>query len=525
MMDLDRDIKKMPKIKKKGEKNAIVTLFKIVAVILLFVLQIGIMLLLYSTTRTIYNYARYIFEVIRIISVVYLLYRHDTAAYKVSWILFIMFFPVVGVISYILWGNSKLKKQRKEELLKVQEDTKNMLNSSDEIISKLDVYNAKLANYATKVTGYPLYENNGVEFFEIGEKFFESLKKDIINAKKYILIEFFIFSKGKLWDEIFELLKQKSKEGVKIEIIYDSLGCLFKMPKGYKDVWDECGFKYYKFNPFIPVINGYINYRDHRKIVCIDGKIAYTGGVNIADEYVNVIERYGHWKDGGIKVLGNASWSFVLMFLRQKAQISKEKIDYLWYKADEEKDVKNEKQGYILPFADGPDNRKRPTENILIQTITNATKYVYLNTPYFIPSEVLLNSVLNAARSGVDVRIVTPHIPDKKMVQIATRASYEVLLEAGVKVYEYKPGFIHSKTLISDDTTAIIGTSNLDFRSMHLNFECNAWLYKTGEELAIKEDFLNMTKKCVEVKLDEWKKRPLKLKWMEAFVSGFAPML
>ena len=525
MMDLDRDIKKMPKIKKKGEKNAIVTLFKIVAVILLFVLQIGIMLLLYSTTRTIYNYARYIFEVIRIISVVYLLYRHDTAAYKVSWILFIMFFPVVGLVSYVLWGNSKLKREKKEELNKVQEDTKDMLKSSDEIINELDKHNAKLVNYATKVTGYPIYKNEGVEFFEIGEKFFESLKNDIKNAKKYILIEFYIFSKGKLWDEVFEILKEKAKEGVRVEIIYDSFGCLFRMPKNYKKDWDECGFKYYKFNPFTPVINGYINYRDHRKIVCIDGKIAYTGGVNLADEYVNAIERYGHWKDGGIKVLGKATWSFVLMFLRQKEQISKENIDYLWYKSDEVKDTEKETKGYILPFADGPDNRKRPTENILIQTIGKATDYIYLNTPYFIPSEVLLNSVLNAARSGVDVRIVTPHIPDKKLVQIATRASYEVLLEAGVKVYEYKPGFIHSKTLISDDTTAIIGTSNLDFRSMHLNFECNAWLYKTGEELAIKEDFLNMTKKCVEVKLDEWKKRPLKLKWMEAFVSGFAPML
>lgn len=522
-MNIDKDIQKMPKLKKKGEKSIAITIFKVIAVILFFAVQVIIMFLLYGTTRTIYNYARFIFDIIKIISVLYLLYRHDTAAYKVSWILFIMFFPVVGIMAYVLWGNSKLKKEKKEAFYKVQKDTKIMLKDSDEIIKELDLHKANLVNYATKITGYPIYKNEGTEFFEIGEKFFESLKKDIMKAEKYILIEFFIFSKGKLWDEIFELLKKKASEGVKVEIIYDSLGCLFRMPKNYKEKWNEYGFKYYKFNPFTLFINGYINYRDHRKIVAIDGKIAYTGGVNIADEYVNVIEKYGHWKDGGIKIEGKSAWSFTLMFLRQKEQISKEKIDYLWYKNDS--DFTDNSKGYVLPFADGPDNRKRPTENIYIQTITNATKYVYLNTPYFIPSEVLLNSVLNAARSGIDVRIVTPHIPDKKLVQIATRASYEVLLEAGVKVYEYKPGFIHSKTLVTDDDTAIVGTSNLDFRSMHLNFECNIWMYRTGEELAIKEDFINMTKKCIEIDLENWKKRPFRVKCLEALVSAFSPML
>lgn len=522
-MDIDKDIKEMPKAKKNGEKKVIVTIFKIAAVVMLFTIQVLIMLLLYSTTITIYNYARFLFDIIKIISVLYLLYRHDTAAYKVSWILFIMFFPVVGLVAYLLWGNTKLKKKRKEELNKVQEETKSMLKDSDGIIKELDIHKANLVNYATKITGYPIYKNEGVEFFEIGEKFFESMKKDIMKAKKYILIEFYIFSKGKLWDEIFELLKKKAAEGVQVEIIYDSLGCLFKMPKNYKEDWNKCGFKHYKFNPFTLFINGYINYRDHRKIVVIDGKVSYTGGVNLADEYVNVIEKYGHWKDGGIKVKGKASWSFVLMFLRLKEQISKENIDYLWYKDDTLESI--DTKGYILPFADGPDNRKRPTENIFIQTISNATRYIYLNTPYFIPSEVLLNAVLNAARSGIDVRIVTPHIPDKKLVQLATRASYEVLLEAGVKVYEYKPGFIHAKSLVADDNTAIIGSSNLDFRSMHLNFECNAWMYNTGEEIAIKEDFINMTKKCIEIDLEEWKKRPIGVKWMEALVSAFSPML
>lgn len=522
-MDIDKDIKNMPKIKKKGEKSTIVTIFKIAAVLLLLTIQVVVMLLLYSTGKGIYHYARIIFDVIKVVTILYLLYRHDSAAYKISWILFIMFFPVVGIMAYILWGNSKLKRKRKDEINKVQIKTKDMLKDSNSILSELEPHKANLVNYANKITGYPIYKNEGVEFFEIGEKFFDSLKKDLMNAKKYILIEFFIFAKGKLWDEIFEILKKKTAEGVRVEIIFDSLGCLFKMPKDYKEQLDSAGIKYYKFNPFTIFINGYINYRDHRKIIAIDGKIAYTGGVNLADEYANIIERFGHWKDGGIKVKGKATWSFVLMFLRQKEQITKEKVDYLWYDVENENKIKD---GYVLPFCDGPDNRKSPTENIYIQTINTATKYVYLTTPYFIPSEVLLNAILNAARAGIDVRIITPHIPDKKLVQVATRSYYEVVLEAGVKVYEYKPGFIHTKSIVSDDNTAIVGSANLDFRSMHLNFECNAWIYNTGEEVAIKEDFTNMIKnKCIEVDLEKWKNRSIIQKWMEAVISAFSPML
>lgn len=522
-MDIDKDVKAMPRVKKKGEKNLLVTVFKIVAVVVLFGIQVFVMLALYSTGKSIYNYARFVFEIIKVVTILYLLYRHDSAAYKISWILFIMFFPVVGVIAYFLWGNNRLKKNRRKEINSVQNKTEDMLKSSDSIIRELEPHKANLVNYASKITGYPIYKNEGVEFFEIGEKFFDSLKKDLCNAKKYILIEFFIFSKGKLWDEIFDILKKKSAEGVKVEIIYDSLGCLFRMPKNYKEELDDAGIEYYKFNPFTIFINGYMNYRDHRKIIAIDGKIAYTGGVNLADEYANIIERFGHWKDGGIKIKGMATWSFVLMFLRQKEQIIKKKVDYLWYKTDNEVNLQ---EGYVLPFADGPNNRKSPTENIYIQTINSATKYIYLNTPYFIPSEVLLNSILNAARSGVDVRVITPHIPDKKLVQIATRSYYEVLLEAGVKVYEYKPGFIHSKTLVADDDTAIVGSANLDFRSMHLNFECNAWIHNTCEELAIKEDFINMTKnKCISIGLEEWQNRPITQKWKEAIISAFSPML
>ena len=511
--------------KRKGEKNIFVTVIKILIVIFLFLIQIVGMLLLYTTAHVIYMYARVVYIIAKIATVLYIIYHHDSAAYKISWIIFIMFVPIVGILAYILWGRSKMRMKKELEIRKVRVYSENLLQDSKNILEKIkktDKYKYNQIEYMTKISGYPLYENGGVEYFEIGEKFFDSLKKDLMKAQKYILIEFFILEKGKLWDEVFAILKEKARQGVKIQIIIDSLGCLFKNNKDIKEELEAVGIELYKFNPFSPILSGYINYRDHRKIVVIDGKIAYTGGVNLADEYANIIERYGHWKDGGVKIIGSATWSYALMYLRNKEQITKREVDYMWYKP---LTSKSKKEGYVLPFADGPDNRKNPIENMYIQMVNYAKSYVYITTPYLILSENLLTALLNSARSGVSVKIVTPHIPDKKMVQIATRSYYEVLLEAGVEIFEYKPGFIHSKTMVSDDDTAIIGTANLDFRSLHLNFECVNFMYKTGEEISVKEDFERMTKKCIKIDLASWKNRPTIQKFKEAFIAAFSPML
>lgn len=512
--------------KRKGEKNIFVTVIKILIVIFLFLIQIVGMLLLYTTAHVIYMYARVVYIIAKIATVLYIIYHHDSAAYKISWIIFIMFVPIVGILAYILWGRSKMRMKKELEIRKVRVYSENLLQDSKNILEKIkktDKYKYNQIEYMTKISGYPLYENGGVEYFEIGEKFFDSLKKDLMKAQRYILIEFFILEKGKLWDEVFAILKEKARQGVKIQIIIDSLGCLFKNNKDIKEELEAVGIELYKFNPFSPILSGYINYRDHRKIVVIDGKYGYTGGVNIADEYVNLVSKFGHWKDVGIKIEGEAVWSFAIMFLRNLETITNKNIEYNWYK----RKLKSEKnnQGYVLPLADGPDNRKLPIENTYIQTINYAKDYVYMTTPYFIISEQLLTAILNSARAGVDVRLIVPHIPDKKLVYLATRSYYEVLLEAGVKVYEYKPGFIHSKTFVADDNTSIVGTANLDFRSMHLNFEDIVWTYNTGEEEKVKQDFQRMLTNCKEIDLDTWKQRSKLIKISEAVVAAFAPML
>lgn len=518
------------KIKNKGEKKLVLTIFKIISVLILIVVQVLFMSLVYSTAHGIYNYASYAFEIIKLIMILYILYNHSSPEYKISWILLITFLPVVGVVVYFLWGNSKLRSKKERVFRKIRVDTTDFLNDSEalvEEIEKKDKYRSNQVKYMNKITGFPVYKNAGMEYFELGENFFDSLKKDLESAKEYILLEFFILSKGKLWNDILDILKKKASEGVKVKIIIDSLGCLKSKPKNLKEDLEALGIEIRVFNPPSPIISGYINYRDHRKIAVIDGYISYTGGVNIADEYANIIERFGHWKDVGIKITGRPAWSFTMMFLRNLEETSKAKVEYDWYKKISDDMVKNieEKQGYVLPICDGPDNRKNPIQSLYIQTINYAKDYVYITTPYFVISQDILEALLTAARSGVDVRVILPHIPDKKLVQVATRSYYDVLLEAGVKVYEYKPGFIHSKTFVVDGNNAIVGTANLDFRSTHLNFECLAWTYDTGIEKDIENDFIKMLDSCIEVKLDDWKNRRFLTKVAEAIISAFSPML
>lgn len=517
---------------KKGEKNRVLTLVKILLVLILLGVQVAFIVAMYSTTKVIYTYARYIFELLKIVTVAYILYRHDSASYKISWIVFITFLPIVGILAYFLWGNSKLRKKIAKKIKKIRVDTESILSTSEEVKEKLkfeDKYKYNQVNYLNKISGYPVYFNQGLEYFDIGEKFFDSLISDLENAKDYIFIEFFIISSGKLWDRTFEVLRKKALQGVEVKIIIDSLGSLGKKPKNFKEEMKKYNISVCEFNPFSPIINGYINYRDHRKIIVIDGVVAYTGGVNLADEYANLIERFGYWKDVGIKVEGEAVNSFLVMFLRNLEESTKDVVDYMKYLKIAEKNRKNikykEHTGYILPFADGPDNRKNPIENIYIQTINYSKNYVYMTTPYFIVSETILNAILNSARSGVDVRIIVPHIPDKKLVNAVTKSYYEVLLEAGARVYEYKPGFIHSKTFVADDDTAIVGTANIDFRSMNLNFECTTFNYKTGIEKDVRQDFENMLKECIEINLEEWKNRPLRTKMLEGLMAAFSPML
>lgn len=519
------------KNKQKGEKNKLVTAIKIVSLILVIFIQIVVFWFIYVATADIFHNVRTIFVITQAIVILTILYRHDISNYKISWILLIMFMPIAGILLYVFWGNSRLDLKHRLELSKINDETKEYNIQNKEIleeIKNIDVLRYNQMKYINNVTGYSIYNNSGANYLNTGEMFFENVLEDLKKAQKYILIEFYIISKGKLFDEIVKILKQKAKSGVRVEIIYDALGTIATGFRSQISDLEASGIKLYKFNPFKGHVNLYLNYRDHRKIIVIDGIVSYTGGINIADEYANLINRFGYWKDNGIRFVGDVSWSFTLMVLKHIELITKIKIDINWYKANTNYEMNFEnsklKSGYVFAYSDGPDNLKHPSENIYIQTINMAKSYIYITTPYLAMGESLLNSLLSSARSGVTVKIIVPYIPDKKIVNIVTKSYYEVLLEAGVKIYEYKPGFIHSKTFLADDEIAIVGTANLDFRSLHINYECASMIYKTGEELVIKNDMDDIISNCIEIKLETWQKRNIFKKISEVIMSAFSPM-
>ena len=527
---MNKEEKILTKQVRKSESNLLRTFWKTLVAILLIALQAVIFYFTYTTAGDVYVNSFYIYNAIRIIAVVYILTRHDSSQYKLAWVLVIMFLPIMGITVYILWGNSRLRAKKKIQIKEIENDTNYLLDNSfeiDEDIKAKDKHVFNTLNYMKNITSYPVCENLDSKYYDLGDKVFVDLKKDLLEAKHYIFLEFYIVDKGEIADDIFRILKKKAQEGVDVKLIYDEYGCISKFKGKTKRELREAGVEVYAFNPFSILINSYFNNRMHRKIAVIDGKISYTGGFNLADEYANIKEKYGHWKDAGIRFKGEISWSFALLFLRDIKLIDKKiDIDFDHYKEISlELREEYKGRGVCVAIADGPNNRKNPIESVYMQILNTATDYVYITTPYFAISEEMLASLLNAARSGVDVRIILPHIPDKRIVQMSTRSYYEVLLSAGIKVYEYKPGFIHSKTFVSDDKIGVVGTANMDYRSMNLNYEDISYLYDTGVELDIKKDFENMIENsCIEITLQQWLKRPWIQKIVEALFTSFSTM-
>ena len=509
--------------KNKGENNIINNIIKLLILLIGIIIQIVVFIFLYSATNQLSNYGRIIFTVIQFLSVIYIIYKDQNAAYKIVWIILLMFLPIAGFVAYLLWGNNKSPKYIKEEINKNDNKTKKILPQYEEIIDDIkNLDRKKEVKFLLNGTSYPIYNNKKIEYLKIGEEYYERLLKDLKEAKEYILIEYFIISDGKMWNEIYEILKEKRKQNVKIYIMFDALGSLFKKPKYLKEQLEEANIDYLAFNPLTTFIRSYINYRDHRKIVVIDGKVGYTGGINIGDEYINLTHRLGHWKDCGVRIEGEGIKSLISIFFTLW-NMNKKTVNYESYINEIEQTSKE--QGYIIPFSDNPHNKMNPMQNSYINIINNAQKYVYIMTPYLILDSETEQALINTSLSGINIKIITPSIPDKKLVNACTKSFYGKLLEAGIEIYEYKPGFIHSKVILSDDEVSIVGTANFDFRSFYLNYECGIWMYNTKEELNIKKDFEETLKQCEKIELKVWKKRKLDIRIIEALLRLISPLL
>ena len=392
-------------------------------------------------------------------------------AYKIAWLLVILPFPVFGGIFYLLIGGGRIPNRVTKRMKRIAEQTAENLKSDFKADDLLPMGEdaASQARYLEKYACCPAYTNTETEYFALGDLAFPRMLEELKKAKHYIFLEYFIIQPGVFWDSILEILEEKAAQGVEVRLIYDDMGCMFTLPRDYNEQMAARGIQCRVFNRFVPVMSLRLNNRDHRKLMIIDGEVGFTGGINLADEYINRRERYGHWKDSVILLEGDAVWSMTVMFLSMWDHCCGWEEEFYHFRPAPS--PARPWTGYVQPYTDTPLDQEAVGQSVYLNMIAKARKYIYITTPYLVIDVATNTALCNAAKSGVDVRIITPHIPDKRYVFEVTRAHYPPLLRAGVRIYEYTPGFIHAKNFVVDDRFAVVGTINLDYRSLFLHFE------------------------------------------------------
>ncbi len=489
-----------------------------------FLLQIAIMGL-FSMYLMRGFFAFYLFlELISVITVFALV--NNSESYKSSWVLIILLLPVTGLFLYFMWGRKRKNSKDYRIFREMEEDTQQYMTQKKEVeldISRLHPNKVQISRYLSK-KGFPIYNNTQVTYYPIGEEMITAMLADMKNARKFIFMEYFIVSDGKLWNMVLEVLTQKVKEGVDVRLLFDDFGTLIINTHHFREDMEKRGIKMTVFNPIHRnVARLSFNYRNHQKITVVDGNIGYTGGINLADEYMNEVVRFGHWKDSGIRLYGEGVWSLTCMFLEMwRICNEKEAFEYNHYRPR----VSVKEAGYVQPFSGGPHrNPDNPTEGAYTRMINKARDYIYITTPYLVLDQTMLNDLTSAAGSGVDVRIIVPAIPDKWYVYMVNVYNYGKLMEAGVRIFEYTPGFIHAKNVIADDECAICGTINTDYRSFYLHYECGVFLSEIAAIADMKEDFIKTQKQSKEMDLVTWSKRPVMHKLIQFGFKILSPLL
>lgn len=502
-------------------------LLRVVLVGLLVLLQMAVVFMFTYWLRGNFIYIYLTLELFAAIFGIYLVNVYRNSSYKIAWLCIFMIFPISGHIMFLLWGN-RLSRKRMEKKI-----TKSMIKHNDKYLNQEEGLREEfIKNHPNQNNlsvymenhQFPLYKNNKLKYYSFGDHVFKDILEDIKNAKKFVLVNFFIVAQGILLDELVDLLVQKVEEGVEVKFMYDDFGASLRTPKDFKKKLEDKGIEVGVFSPIHQYTDRlYLNYRSHQKVVVIDGNIGYTGGINLADEYANLVERFGVWKDSAIRVEGEASWGFTVIFLQMWALCNKPPIkDYKIYGPTKRF---QQNQVYCHVLSDGPaNNPENPIESIYRQIIYNAKEYLYIATPYLVIEDDLKEALITAAKSGVDVRIITPYIPDKRTVKLLTEYNYGVLLEGGVKVMEYEPGFIHSKVIINENC-GIVGTINMDYRSFYLNYECGLFMCEKNIIKKIYEDFVKTMEVCIGVDYEKWQGRSWYLKVYQYVLNLFSVLV
>ncbi len=464
-------------------------------------------------------------EVLGVFICLYVVSRDMNPNYKLSWCVLILALPAFGGLLYLFIGRQHTARRVRKRLKKASDASQVLLNITNaELIrnrGELNPTGATCADLVLNAASYPIYGNTATKYYPLGDLFFPDLIADLKKAKKFIFMEYFIIDPGKVWNEIEQILIERAQSGVDVKLIYDDVGSMFTLPRKVIKRLRDGGVKALPFNKITISFDMRLNNRSHRKITVIDGEIAYTGGNNLADEYANKRVRFGHWKDTHMRFEGDAVWSFSAMFLAFWHILSPDEIVYSDYLAHSDVTA----QGYVQPLSSGPGRNDHLIESAFINLISTAKKHVYITTPYLVLDNEIQTALINAAHAGVDVRILIPHIPDKKTVYLATKSFVPILMKAGVRVYTYTPGFVHAKMMIVDDERAFIGTCNMDYRSFYLHYECGALLYNVETIPEMKSDFLSTLEQSHELIYEEVSDVTALTRLARAILRLFAPLL
>lgn len=508
---------------KKERTRVIIGLLRAALVALLLILQLLLIVYLAVALQNLAVYVYVLIELVALIDIYIMMDRNNrNSSFTVAWLIIISVMPVFGHILYILWGRTGTRGKRHKRTMKSIQYGNGFLQKNAGANASLNAaypQYKRISSYL-EAGGFPVYENTSCEYFPLGELQFERMIEDMEKAEKFIFLEYYILGDGILWRRIQDVLIQKAKAGVEIRLMFDDFGSLISAPERLCRQLGRYGIKAIRYNPIHRYISRlYINFRNHQKMTVIDGNIGYTGGTNLADEYANLYEKHGHWKDTAIRLEGDAVWSMTVNFLQMWDGETCAVSDYDCYRPN----LRGVSDGFFQPFSDGPaNNPDNPAEVMYKRLITGAKEYVYITTPYLVIDGPMTDIICTAAKSGVDVRIITPKVWDHWYVHMVTRSNYTRLIKAGVQIFEYSPGYMHAKTIISDGDNAVTGSINMDYRSFYLHFENGVWICGSNVLEQIRSDFLSTQEQSERIELAEFEKRRWYYKLVEAILRIFA---
>lgn len=507
----------------KGKRGLFRLIFgRTTVVVLLLAVQISLLLVSF------YHLGDYIFYggsmAVGLFVALIIVNRPGNPASKITWIILIMLAPVFAVPLYLFIDAELGHRLVRARLEEIGVQTSHLLPPRQEDQDALEAEHpgtAGITRYLERNVGMPVCRGSGVDYFPLGEEAFAAMLEELENARHFIFMEYFIIDEGYMWGRILKVLERKAAEGVEVRVLYDGTCALYKLPYQYPKQLEKLGIRCRMYAPLRPLVSTHYNNRDHRKILVVDGRCAFTGGINLADEYINRIDLHGHWKDVAVRITGEAVRSFTFMFLQMWNVEEHGLEDFTRYLNASEA---IEAPGWVVPYGDSPFDGENVGEMVYMDILNRAGKYVHIMTPYLIIDHEMVTALTFAAKRGVDVKIITPGRPDKKTIFALTRTYYKELILGGVKIYEYTPGFVHAKTFVSDDTTAVTGSINLDYRSLYLHFECAALMVGTPAVADIEADFQATLEKCHRVTYEDCRKDRFSRRLLGWLLRPLAPL-